>query len=110
LHFRGGAGGAPTVGGAFALWPPSLFFIVPIGFLVWYFVGYASITTMSAALVAIILFLVRASGNISPWEYVIYGVIAEILLILSLRPNIQRLIQGTERLVGYRARKRNQAK
>jgi glycerol-3-phosphate acyltransferase PlsY len=42
----------------------------------------------------------------SPWEYVLYGALAEILLIWALRPNIRRLVSGTERLVGFRARKK----
>ncbi|NMC13889.1 MAG: glycerol-3-phosphate acyltransferase, partial [Chloroflexi bacterium] len=105
IHLRGGAGGAPCVGGAFALWPPSLLIILPIAALLLFFVGYASITTMSAALVATIIFAYRAWIGVSPWHYVIYGIIGEALLIWALRPNIIRLIQGNERLVGYRARK-----
>jgi len=105
LRLRGGAGGGPTAGAVFALWPPSLFIVVPMGFLVWYFVGYASLTTMSAPVIAGILFAVRASLGLSPWEYVIFAVLAEFLLMWALRPNIQRLIQGNERLVGWRARK-----
>ena len=38
-----------------------------------------------------------------PWEYVVYGILAEILLAWSLRPNIKRLLNGTERLIGRRA-------
>src|SRR4030067_2391904 len=46
LHFRGGAGGAPCLGGAIGLWLPSLFFIVPLGGLIYYFGGDASPTTI----------------------------------------------------------------
>lgn len=105
LRLRGGAGGAPSVGGAFGLWPPSLLIIVPVGALLFYFVGYASVVTMSVALIAIIIFAIRAWIGASPWEYVFYGVMAEALLIWALRPNIRRLLQGSERLVGYRARR-----
>lgn len=106
FHLRGGAGGAPCVGGAFALWPPSLAIILPIAALIFYFIGYASITTMSAALIATIIFIYRAWIGVSPWHYAIYGIIGELLLIWALRPNIKRLIQGNERLVGYRAHKK----
>lgn len=105
-RLRGGAGGASTVGGAFGLWWPSLLIILPIGFVVWYFVGYASLTTLSVALVATIIFLVRAVLGVSPWHYVLYGVLAEGLLLIALRPNLQRLRAGTERLHGLRARLR----
>jgi len=41
--------------------------------------------------------------NLSPWSYFIYGIIAEILLVWALRPNIQRLKNGNERGVSWRA-------
>jgi glycerol-3-phosphate acyltransferase PlsY len=56
-----------------------------------------------------IIFAVRAALGLSPWEYAVYGVLAEILLVLALRPNIQRLLNGTERLHGWRARRQKQA-
>jgi hypothetical protein len=40
-----------------------------------------------------------------PWEYVVYGLLAECLLAWSLRPNIKRLLNGTERVIGLRAKK-----
>lgn len=95
---RGGAGGAPSVGGAFGLWPVSLAIIFPLGVLVFFTLGYASVTTMSVALFAIIIFAVRAVNGF-PWIDVLYGVLAEILLIWALRPNIKNLLAGTERVV-----------
>lgn len=105
MRFRGGAGGAPCLGGAIGLWLPSLLFIVPLGGLIYYFGGYASITTMSIALISTIVFAYRAYLGLNPWQYAIYGLIAFIALAWSLRPNIQRLIRGTERVVGLRAKK-----
>jgi glycerol-3-phosphate acyltransferase PlsY len=34
---------------------------------------------------------------------VVYGILAELVVIWALRPNIQRLRLGTERIVGLRA-------
>lgn len=104
LYFGGGAGGATGVGGAIGLWWPSVFIIIPIGFVFWFGVGYASLATLSVGVVATIIFAWRACANQAAWIYVAYGVLAEILLILALRPNIRRLVQGNERLVGWRAR------
>src|SRR4030067_1676015 len=56
LRFRGGAGGAPCLGGSIGLWWPSLFFILPLGGLIYYFGGYASITTMSVAVISTLVF------------------------------------------------------
>lgn len=109
LDLGGGAGGAPTVGGALGLWPPSILLIIPLGALIFYFIGYASVTTMSVALITTLIFAYRAWTGASPWQYVLYGVLAEVLLLWSLRPNIERLVNGTERVVGYRARKKEKA-
>jgi glycerol-3-phosphate acyltransferase PlsY len=105
LRFRGGAGGAPCLGGAIGLWLPSLFVIVPLGGLIYYFGGYASITTMSVALLSTAVFAYRAWLGLNPWQYAIYGLLAFIALAWSLKPNIKRLIMGTERVVGLRAKK-----
>lgn len=105
LHFHGGAGGATTVGATMALWLPSILIITPIAFIFAYGVGYASMATMSIALTATFIFLWRAVSQVGPWGYVLFGVLAESLLLLALRPNIQRLMRGEERLIGWRARR-----
>ncbi len=105
-RLRGGAGGASTLGGTLALWWPAALIILPLAFGIWYFVGYASVTTLSIAFLATIIFLIRALLGLSPWQYVLYGLLAEGLLLIALRPNLQRLRAGTERLHGLRARLR----
>lgn len=104
MRFRGGAGGAPCLGGSIGLWLPSLFFIVPLGGLIYYFGGYASITTMSVALLSTLVFAYRAWLGLNPWQYAIYGLMAFIALAWSLKPNIKRLLAGNERMVGLRAK------
>ncbi len=106
LRLRGGAGGAPTVGGAAGIWLPSLLIVLPVAGVLLFIVGYASITTMGIALIVTAVFAVRAWLLGQPWQFVVYGLIAEAMLIWSLRPNIKRLIEGKERVVGLRARKK----
>jgi len=106
VRLRGGAGGAAAGGGAFGLWPPAAFILIPLGFLVWYLVGYASVATLSIGLATIIIFGVRAALGLGPWQYILYGVLAEILMIWALRPNIRRLMDGTERRHGLPVRNR----
>ncbi|GAB4525936.1 MAG: glycerol-3-phosphate 1-O-acyltransferase PlsY [Anaerolineales bacterium] len=110
LRLRGGAGGAPAAGGAMGLWWPSVFIIVPMGFALVFGVGYASVATMSVGVVSILIFSARAALGLSPWTYVWYGLLVEILLVWALRPNIKRLINGTERLVGWRAKRQERKK
>jgi glycerol-3-phosphate acyltransferase PlsY len=104
LRLRGGAGGATSLGGAVGLWPPALLIILPLAFLVYIFVGYASVTTMSIAGFATLVFLFKTiqSHGAFPWQYVFYGLAAEAMLVWALRPNIKRLIEGNERIHGVR--------
>ncbi len=101
---RGGAGGATCLGGAIALWHPIWLIILPSAVLIYLFIGYASVTTMSVAFIAMIVFIVRAALGLSPWAYVIYGLLALAALVWALRPNLKRLKEGTERVVGLRAK------
>lgn len=105
VKLGGGAGGASTVGGAFGLYPASILIILPMGLFIWFGIGYASLATMSVALASIIVFGIFAALGITPWQYIIYGVLTEIILLWALRPNIRRLLDGTERLIGWRARR-----
>lgn len=100
---KGGAGGAPSVGGAMGLWLPIVLIQVPLGALLLLGVGYASVATMSMPVIAMIVFAARAARGLSPWAYVWYGALAEVLLLWALRPNIKRLMDGNERMVGLRA-------
>jgi glycerol-3-phosphate acyltransferase PlsY len=104
LHLHGGAGGAAAGGGAFGLWPPAALILIPFGLLIWYGIGYASVTTLCIGLMTIIIFAVRAALGQGPWEYILYGFLAELLMIWALRPNIKRLREGTERRHGLPAR------
>ncbi len=99
-RLRGGAGGAPCLGGALGLWPPAAGIVLLVGVLVFFGSGYASLTTISVGLVSLIIFAVRAAMGLSPWEYAGYGLIGLALLLWALRPNIKRLFSGQERVVG----------
>jgi glycerol-3-phosphate acyltransferase PlsY len=109
LHFRGGAGGAPCVGGSIGLWIPSLLVIIPVAAILLFGVGYASLATLSVGIVSSLLFAYLAVIGKFPWIYAAYGILAEVLLILSLAPNIKRLIEGNERLVGWRAKRKERS-
>ncbi|HUN24522.1 MAG TPA: glycerol-3-phosphate acyltransferase [Anaerolineales bacterium] len=105
IKFGGGAGGAPAVGGATGLWVWSPFIIIPLGALILFGIGYASVTTLSVGLLAILILSILALLKVSPWMYVLYGFLVLVLQIWALRPNLVRLMNGTERLVGWRAKR-----
>jgi len=107
LRLGGGAGGASALGGTIGLWPPSILILLPVGILIYFGVGYASVATMSIGLIAALIFAVRAWLGLSSWIYVFYGLMAEALLLWALRPNIQNLLNGAERGIGWRAKRKN---
>jgi glycerol-3-phosphate acyltransferase PlsY len=109
IKLHGGAGGSTSAGGSMGFWPPIMLFLVPIAIFILYFIGYASVATLSAPIITTIVFAVLAWMGKLPWEYVVYGVLAELILIWSLRPNIRRLLNGTERLIGFRAKRARNA-
>jgi acyl phosphate:glycerol-3-phosphate acyltransferase len=109
LGFKGGAGGAPAVGAAFALWPLSVLIVLPVGAGILFGIGYASVATLSVAVVITALFAYRIYFMQWPPEYIIYGLGSIILLAWALRPNIRRLLRGEERLIGWRAKRLKQA-
>lgn len=99
----GGAGGASSVGAAFALHYAVGLLAVPIGVILLFVVGYASVATMSIGISVAVMFAIRAAMGSGPWEYVAYGILVELLVLWALRPNIKRLVSGEERVVGLRA-------
>jgi glycerol-3-phosphate acyltransferase PlsY len=104
LKIGGGAGGTPAVGAIVGLWWPSILILVPAGYLIVMVIGYASLATLSLPLIGSLIFLIRFLTDQQPWEYIFSGLLSEIFIIWALLPNIKRLLAGTERLVGFRAK------
>lgn len=98
-RLRGGAGAMPALGGAVGLWAWTFPFVFVVGALVLFTLGMASVATLTVGLAIIILFAIRASLDLMPWINVLYGLVAEVILIWALRPNIQKIFAGTERVI-----------
>jgi acyl phosphate:glycerol-3-phosphate acyltransferase len=109
-RLRGGAGGGPAAGGALGLWPEAGLIVILVGALVFFGIGYASMTTISVGVTATVIFTVRAWLGYSPWEYVLFGVLTVIALLWALRPNLKKLTEGTERVVSISLHGRIKAK
>jgi len=101
-RLHGGAGGATTLGAATGLFPPALVIAGLAALAVYMFVGYASLTTISIALFSLSIFIFRFAVGVAGWQPIILGVLALILVIYALRPNLIRLRNGDERMVGFR--------
>jgi len=104
LGFKGGAGTSPNVGAAGAFWWPALLIMIPSGAAILFGTGYASVASTAISFGLIVIFALRAILEHQPVEYVGYAAVTFVLVALALIPNYRRLIAGTERLVGPRAK------
>ncbi len=103
LKFRGGAGGVTTAVGLFVLSVYAGAVVVPLAILAFYFSRYASVGTLTAALGSLVSLTVLqiAFPEIAHLEHILFGLIVAVSCTWSLRPNIQRLLNGTERRVTH---------
>lgn len=103
LKFRGGAGGVTTAFGLFVLSVYAGAVVVPLAILAFYFSRYASVGTLTAALGSLVSLTVLqiAFPEIAHLEHILFGLIVAVSCTWSLRPNIQRLLNGTERRVTH---------
>lgn len=106
LKFKGGAGTGPNIGWATAIWWP----MFPIGLLVVLGVGYltgmASLASLAMAFTIPTVFVIRFLGGDAPLAYAVAGMLTALVVAWALRPNIKRLLNGTERVVGPAAKRR----
>jgi glycerol-3-phosphate acyltransferase PlsY len=100
MRFHGGAGGATALGGAIGIWLPIFPIVFGAGALVWFTLGIASVTTMAIAVIVTVVFAIRAYLGVQNPIDILYGVLALFLLVWSLRPNIKKLVEGKERVIG----------
>ena len=106
LKFGGGAGTGPNVGWSTAIWPWvfPIAFVVMVGLLLT--TGMASVASLSMAAVTIVIFAVRYFMGIdTTLAYLTGSLVAGVVITWALRPNIRRLLDGTERRVGPAARR-----
>ena len=96
LAFRGGAGTISNMGAVTAFWPPAMLFIAPVFVLGMFVIRIASLASiiMNSGVVVLFAILVLFGGY--PWPIIVYAIGALLLSLYALRPNIQRLRNGTE--------------
>ncbi len=107
LDFRGGAGGATAVGTSIALSPPSGLIAMVAGGLMLFVGGYASVASIIAGSIVAIGNTIGAVLGANYWSYAAYGWGVLGLILIALRPNIQRLRAGDEKRVSWFKRRNN---
>jgi len=97
--FKGGAGGITAAATTMAISPLVGGMVWLIGaFLIWW-TRMASVATFSVALSALACFLILGVNQLTPWPYIIYGVIALVAVFIALQRNREALRNGEERVI-----------
>ena len=107
-YFRGGAGGLTSAGAGAALWSGYLFAMPLPCLLIYLFTGYASVAVACFNIFGLIGYIIGAYLGKCSWWYCLYAVVAEILVLISLKPNFKRLRRGDERKSSLRIRWRKE--
>lgn len=101
LRFHGGAGAMTNAGVVLALAPHVVPFMAAAAFIAAKLSHMASVTSIASVVAMVVVMLASFLLALTPMAYVIYGVLACALILIELRPNIQRLLTGSERRVEH---------
>ena len=105
IRFKGGKGVSAFFGGLVTInWFVALVALAVIAVVV-IITRYVSLGSMSAALGALLTFVALTVMGMTAPIYVIYGLLAALLIIYQHRSNIQRLLSGTENRLGDKKRR-----
>lgn len=103
LKFQGGRGVVPTMGAVLVVAPLAIGGAALVGFTtiaISRFVSLGSILgAFTLALIIIALYVMKGL----PQEFLLFGVVSSLLIILQHKDNISRLVHGTERKLGQKA-------
>lgn len=104
LGFRGGAGVGTSLGAlSMVYWPAALLLLILLPTII-AITRYASVGSLIVmTLMPLLLAAAVYFKNLSP-IYVAYGLLAWGIVVYSHRPNIRRLLHGTERRIGDRSK------
>ncbi len=99
LGFKGGAGGITTAATILAISPLIGGVVCLVGLLLIWWSRMASIGTYSVSVTSLVCALIFAVAGLTPWPYVIFGLVAYLAVTLSLSRNRQALKDGEERVI-----------
>jgi glycerol-3-phosphate acyltransferase PlsY len=101
LRFRGGAGVGTSLGGLCVIYWPAGVGLIILLVLVIAVTRYASVGSLTVLTLMPFVLLILSLAGILASIYILYGVLAWIIIVNAHRPNIQRLRQGTERRLSF---------
>lgn len=100
LRFRGGAGVGTSLGALGAIYLPAGVALLSLLLVVIAITRYASVGSLTVATLMPIVLLVLGTTDTLPLTYLLYGLLAWVIVVNAHRPNIQRLLVGAERRLG----------
>jgi glycerol-3-phosphate acyltransferase PlsY len=100
LGFRGGAGVGTSLGALSVIYWPAAVALLVLLLVIIAATRYASIGSLTVMTLMPLILLALAVAGVLSLTYVGYGFLAWAIIVYSHRPNIRRLIQGTERRLG----------
>jgi len=101
LRFRGGAGVGTSLGALTAIYWPAGVSLMILLVLIIAITRYASVGSLTVLTVMLFVLLTLSLTGVLASIYILYGVLAWIIIVNAHRPNIQRLRQGTERRLSF---------
>jgi glycerol-3-phosphate acyltransferase PlsY len=106
IRFRGGAGTGTSMGAYFFMAPwPSLVVGLSSVFIGFALLRYASVTSLLIVFLMSPALLIGVLYFHQPVEHLAFALAVGSLVLWSHRPNVKRLLQGTERRIGEPAKK-----
>lgn len=99
LGFSGGAGGITSAATTMAISPIAGGIVWLIGAAVIWWTRMASAATFTVGVGAFVTFLILGINNVTPWPYIVYGVLAVLSVAIALRVNRERIRLGEERII-----------
>jgi acyl phosphate:glycerol-3-phosphate acyltransferase len=98
-NFRGGAGGITAAATTLAISPlVGGMAIIIAAFVIWW-TRIASVATFTVGVCAFAMFLILGVQEMSPWPFIIYGVMVLVAVVVALRPNREKLREQKERVI-----------
>jgi acyl phosphate:glycerol-3-phosphate acyltransferase len=103
-NFRGGRGVATSVGATAGMMPLLALVMPLVGGVILIPTRYVSLMSVLGTVVTAVIIIALAATNRVPDAYAVYAVVAAGLILWQHRPNISRLLAGTEPKLGERGR------
>jgi acyl phosphate:glycerol-3-phosphate acyltransferase len=104
LRFRGGAGVGTSLGAlSMVYWPAALLLLILLPTII-AITRYASVGSLIVMTMMPLLLVAAVVLNSLAPIYVAYGLLAWVIVVYSHRPNIRRLLHGTERRIGEKTK------